>query len=265
VALAWSTSDTSVALVDSGGVIRPRRAGVVTVSVTSGGWVSDSLEVRFTATSSQDLVHESWQDGIEARWRAFGDPRPFLSPGPQERNVSLNGDSSFTSGIYLSEPLTVGRGLGVELVFSMKVTSRDWQLFEIAFISSDAADFTRWNHRTGEHPLLSNTAWTSCRLHYSTMRRVDRLPLLDGQFATGPAPAQLAAGERVRLRLQVLPDGRCGIGVNGRALIVGQRRVTFGRKVTLVIHGYSHRTSTLVGPVRIWQGVRGDVSWRTGR
>jgi len=65
----------------------------------------------------------------------------------------------------------------------------------------------------------------------------------------------------MRVRLQFLPDGRCGLAVNGRAQAMLGRTVPLGDSALLVIDGYSHRTRILVGALSVWRGVRRDVDW----
>lgn len=263
LALQWHSSDASVATVDSTGLIRPQRAGTATVTVTSGGWVSDSVAVVFGNADEFTFVQERWRRGLDSSWVPFGNPRPFLVRDGRGHSISVNGDSSFTSGFYLRQAVSPRDGVGVELHLSAKITSVDWQMFDVMFVTSDSVDLDTWDHRTGELPLLRNARWRGCGAHYPRTLRNDQLEMTDGLRTSGPVPARLAAGDWTRLRLQIFPDGRCGVAVNGRAVVVGERRVALGSHVMLVLHGYSHRTTMRVGALDVWRGVRQDVDWRS--
>jgi hypothetical protein len=61
--------------------------------------------------------------------------------------------------------------------------------------------------------------------------------------------------------LQLFPDGRCGVAVNGVARVIHDRKVPIGDSAVLIVSAYSHRTRIVVGPLAIWSGVRADVDW----
>jgi hypothetical protein len=65
----------------------------------------------------------------------------------------------------------------------------------------------------------------------------------------------------MRVRLQLFPDGRCGVAVNGVARLIHDRQVPMGDSAVLIISAYSHRTRILVGSLDVWTGVRGGVDW----
>lgn len=81
------------------------------------------------------------------------------------------------------------------------------------------------------------------------------------QNARWPAPAHTRNGARTRLRLQVLPDGRCGVALNGSPVFVSHDRALQGPDARAVIHGSSHQTEGRVGRVTISRGVPNDIDW----
>jgi len=76
-----------------------------------------------------------------------------------------------------------------------------------------------------------------------------------------PAPDDADTGAPWRLRVQIFPDGRCGIAVNGKAAAISDRSISIDRPMHLMIQGWSHRTEILVGQLEIWTGVKRDVDW----
>ena len=65
----------------------------------------------------------------------------------------------------------------------------------------------------------------------------------------------------MRLRLQLLPDGRCGIALNGRAFFLSRRPVNQIDAVRIYLSGSSVGTQALVGPIQVQRGVPAGVDW----
>jgi hypothetical protein len=89
------------------------------------------------------------------------------------------------------------------------------------------------------------------------------------RFGTPEGPRQadstLRTGRWFTIRLQVFPDGRCGVAVDGKP-IAGGETLALDRPFRVVLHGKSVGTRVLVGPLEVWEGVRSDVDWgRTKR
>ena len=72
---------------------------------------------------------------------------------------------------------------------------------------------------------------------------------------------ELRSGTWFRLRIQLLPDGRCAFALNGRPIGIGATPVDRSLHYRVMLHGSSHRTRVLAGPVRVWSGVPGDIDW----
>lgn len=76
-----------------------------------------------------------------------------------------------------------------------------------------------------------------------------------------PVDSNLGNGQWLTMRLQIFPDGRCGVALNGHPL----NRVAFAllRDQPFAVRlGYaSAGTHVLHGPIEVWQGVRTDIDW----
>ena len=64
------------------------------------------------------------------------------------------------------------------------------------------------------------------------------------------------------MRMQLLPDGRLGLAIDGEPIGLTPSPVPLERPFRLVINGYSHNTRMLTGDVALWTGVPDDVDWR---
>jgi hypothetical protein len=77
----------------------------------------------------------------------------------------------------------------------------------------------------------------------------------------GEGSEVLSSGAWWTLRLQLLPDGRCGVAVNGRVVWLAQDPGLLTDEVRVRLGDESVGTDLLHGPLTVWTGVRTDVRW----
>ena len=263
LAVRWSTSDTALAVVDSLGVIHPRRAGRVLVRATAGGWRSDSAWITVGPPEVRAVVAEDWRDGIGARWAAFGDPRPYTTVTSGRTVLVPNGDSTWWNGVYLLRRLPTRDGVGAEFEVSVPLTLKEWQEIYLMLVSADSLDTGGWD--LGEGRLnIPNEVWRACMVRYPGSESEaghGQLLMMWGLTRRVSAPAAMPGGEWTRVRLQAFPDGRCGLALNGRAVAVADRQAPAADSMMVMLESRSHGTKVLVGHVEVWLGVRRDVDW----
>jgi hypothetical protein len=154
-------------------------------------------------------------------------------------------------------------GVGVELDVSTPLTSLVWQNLNVALSVATASDVSTWDLEQGILH-MSNQEWRECRAVYpATESEAGQrtLRLAAGIGRTVSVPSATASGRWTRVRLQVFPDGRCGVAIDGVARAIVNRRASLGDSAIFLIQSYSHRTRILVGPLEVWTGVRRDVNW----
>jgi len=61
--------------------------------------------------------------------------------------------------------------------------------------------------------------------------------------------------------MQIFPDGRCAIALNGQRRAISEWRVPIGDSVVVFITAPSYHARFLVGRVEAWTGVRSDIDW----
>lgn len=263
LAARWGTNDTAAATIDSAGVVHPRREGRVLVRVTAGGWRSDSAWVTIGPPEAQTVTVENWRRGIEAPWVPFGTPPPYTGRVRGEIALVPNGDSTWSNGVYLDRRLPAIGGLGVELRLSTPLTSPEWQEFALLLVSADSLNTGAWDLRRGELP-IPNEQWRECAARYpSSESEVGHgsLRFTWGIYREVPAPPSMPTGRWTRLRLQLFPDGRCGLAVDGRALSILERLAPPGDSMMVLLESRSFHTRIAAGPIEVWLGVRRDVDW----
>jgi PAS domain S-box-containing protein len=256
----WRSIDTSVARIDSNGVVTPLRPGVATMQVSTGGWRQAVRQFTIVAATPRNVLQENWAEPLAAGWVLYGDPRPVIDTGPGTQPAFWNrGDGWYESGAYSRETFEANRGLGAEAWWSTPVTGPRQQYLAMTLIpNSDSVAMAGWDHRNGSAPLRA----PSCTFAFPIGDGVPKRPFVD--LGAGPVsvPPWLLSGRWYRVRVQVFPDGRCGYALNGKTLAVSERpTVPLSPAYRIVLHGNSLGNRMLVGPVEAWSGVRNDVDW----
>jgi hypothetical protein len=262
-AVRWWSSDTTTAHVDSTGVVHPRRIGTIVVHVSAGGWRQDTIVLHVGPSSVTTMIAEDWSGGIGTGWVPFGVPQPFVAKVERGFALAPNGDSTYVSGVYATQALPTADGLGIEFTASVPRTRPQWQTLRVALAATDSADRRSWDLPRGFLP-VSNEPWRSCGVQYPSTEgrvRANALVFSAGIHQLLRAPPSMYTGEWVRFRLQLFPDGRCGVAVNGETRAISERRVPIGDSATVFIIGISHHTRVLIGRFEAWTGVRRDIDW----
>jgi DNA-binding SARP family transcriptional activator len=267
-ALQWRSLDTSVATVDSTGVVRGRRAGTVIIEASAGGWRRTRKSFRLVNADTSALFAEDWTRPMELRWERFGTPFPLIVRdsllGPSFWN---NGNGTYFSGAYLRTPALDARdGLALDAVLRMHITRQQWQYFNLGFVQIlDMLQLRKsWNHTSGYMPaqfLSSN----GCLLSYpdgegpTGAQRLNpgRVELRRQPGASLPP---LALGVPTHVRVQIMPDGRCGIAIDGIPVFLGAPLAELD-SLHVLTEGSSVDTRILIGPLKVRRGVPADIDW----
>jgi hypothetical protein len=265
--LAFRSSDTTIATVDSLGTITPTRPGTVTVTAALGGWRYDTVTLRVTENRVDTLLDEQWAAGLERAWKPYGDPVPAIVTGLDgSPGFSNRGDGRFVSGVHSARSYPSADGLAVDVMLSTPISLPQWQYQTVNLIMGlDSAAMFAWDHRTGDAPIsVPAFATAYCDFSFASGPEgpwwSDSLAVAAERRLTLAAPKWMKSGAWYRVRLQIFPDGRCGVAVNGVSMFVGMPTHELQR-AWLFLDGASVRTLILVGPLTIVRGVPTDVDW----
>ena len=270
--LRWSVSDSSIAGVDDEGTLLARRTGTFSVRASLGGWRTVTMHVAAVPRRSRELLREDWARGVQ-QWRLFGDPQPrVVEDAALGRALSNEGDGSYFSGAYVPRRFSGRGGLAVDALIRTPLTELQWQsLLLDLHVVEDSAPLARWDHRSGYFPSLSSRVnHPQCGAQYPASEgaagRREFLFIGDAVRGGGPLePATLGRGVPWRLRIQILPDGRCAVAVNGHPLAISNAAVEANTTFLLVTYGSSWRSRMLLGALTVTQGVPPDIDWSTWR
>jgi hypothetical protein len=212
-------------------------------------------------------MREAWARATGV-WRLFGDPLPrVVDDAVLGRSLSNEGDGAYYSGAYLRQLLLARHGLSVDAFVRTPVTELQWQSLLLGLQSADDTTvLSRWDHRYGYLPAVYATSGLeACLVQYPNGEGTNGLrSLLAFPYSNVSSDFDartLANGRPWRVRIQVLPDGRCGVALNGRPLSISAKRFNPRVPLLLITYGSSWRSRMLLGAITISEGVPGDIDW----
>lgn len=267
--IRWSLEDTSAGTIDSltGVVVARGSSSELVVRADVGGITRDSIRLRVTNDSARVRLDETWSDTWLDRWIRFGKPLPVsVEVSPGRRAFLNNGEGRFSSSA-LSRATFDGRyGLAVEFEVSTPVTRAQWQIFGIGI--RQATDTLPFSLNAGANavPDFPENSFV-CDFGYPQEARGGEG---EGSAALGTPRRGLwlhvpnkdwLSGKWHTVRLQLLPDGRCGLALDGRPVALVPADVRLGADMRILLGGNSVGTRMLVGRLRVFEGVLGGVGW----
>ncbi len=259
--------DTSVLRVAPHLRLVPMQPGPARIVISAGGWRLDTLVTSVVPERDSVALQEDWEGGIEPDFVPFGDPMPVIVAGGDGRPAFWNhGNGSYQSGAYTSGRFDATPGFGVEMTMSTPINFVQWQLQSITLQPPMAAKaLAQWDHRTGYPPFYERLQDGVCATTYPAIegpRNVYTLraggPIVNPDTIFQPP---IHDGHWYTMRLQLFPDGRCGVAINGRPIAIWNTGVRPTKGYFVSIAGKSYHTRILTGPVTVWTGIRPGVDW----
>ncbi len=261
----WRSEDTTIATIDSTGRLYPRRIGRVMIEASAGGWRSVRVPITIRDRTTHLAFDESWNNALEPTWILFGQPRPKLVSDPTLGTAFLNnGDGTFFSGGYTSRAFDIADGLWIETDISARLTRSESQEQVISLVHIvDSVAWAHWDRVTGDGPVGEPSRHFSIRYPYGPeVRHRGEQLLITGvpgdHFVT--VPPTMFTGVPVHIVMQIFPDGRCGLGIDGNAVWIGEANF-LDPSVRIMLAGNSVETSVLVGRLRVGSGVYSGIEW----
>lgn len=263
----WRSSDTLIATIDTAGEIHPRKDGVVRIEASLAGWRTTSSEFRVGGKPATTVFEERWDGDWQGRWITFGDPSPLVAAGPGGiRGFWNRGDGTYQSMALLRRGFSAKDGLGVEMRVSTPLVRSSWQRLRTVLGGGlDTAAYRGADQQKAGPSLGRQDA--SCAATYpagSGRHGQTQVAVLGGLtmvLDAGPSLEELRSGRWWTLRLQILPDGRCGVAINGKVFWVSPEPMPLEGEFRLRLGDESAGTKLLHGPLQVWTGVRTDIDW----
>jgi DNA-binding SARP family transcriptional activator len=264
--LEWSSSDSTIATVDSTGEVHARAAGVTTIRARLVGWRETSRAIRVVGEPASVVLQEPWDPAWSSRWIAWGDPQPVVVMGSaQRRGIWSRGDGVYPSFVLQRTSWPATRGLGVDVLIATPITSVRAQRLKTALVADvDTAALLRGDPRGAPASLGRSDALCGVTFPGFAAWGATRIALTSGaskeiDLQQGAQP--LRSGAWWSLRIQIFPDGRCGVAVNGQALWISPEPLAIDGQFRLHLGDEALGAQLLHGPVTMWTGVRTDIAW----
>jgi hypothetical protein len=238
--------------------------GSVVVYASAGGWREDSVRLEIGSPGYETVLVDDWVEGLSARWVPFGDPPPRLTAWPDGGPALQYGEGDdYRSGAYSRREFGGVRGLGVEARLSTpRSRPRAQQSAVSLYAWTNHAAVAAWDRQTGDLPPPGDML---CGFRYPATDGPGGMHSIGVRGPWSGASVQVdprvATGEPYTVRLQIFPDGRCGIALDGRPLWRSPLSGPVDVPYRVVLSGKSTGNRVSVGRVEIWEGVRGDVEW----
>jgi DNA-binding SARP family transcriptional activator len=266
-AVRWSIEPPDAGTIDSAsGILIPSVPHERLLVVAEVGSVGDSVALTVGINDPRVVFTEQWRDTTFAGWWRFGSPSPsVLQTIESQAAMRNNGDGSFSSGVLSRTAFRAADGLAVEVRVSTPITITQWQRVGVALV--DASDTGAYRDARGRNAIpLSEHSMVGCAIAYPTEARPLDAPAIQANTAGMTKELRLTDGSLYSgswrtLLVQLLPDGRCGVALDGKLLgtIDGGPREWAPLRVRIA--GNTYRTDILVGEVRVYQGVVDWVNW----
>lgn len=264
LAFRFKTSDSSIVRARPDGTLEARREGTAWIHATAGGWRSDSVRVhvRSPDVASRVVLSESWRSGLSSEWNGFGDPRPTSGFVGARAVLLPNGDGLWESGVASRREWNARQGLGLEAEVLLPITRTKFQRLSLMIAASGTqADISLWLNSNPPGKVhftqlcLSGfpdgegaQAFERFRVHTVDGRNAASAPLEDH--------AAFYSTQWHRVRLQLYPDGRCSLWVDGTLVGRTPDVQPLPPMARVVILGASVGTTIAVRGVEVWEGVR---------
>ena len=265
----WNSSDTTIARVDARGEVTPLRAGTTRLTASLAGWRTASAEFRVNSAPFVMQLHEVWDASWTSRWLPWGDPRPVVTTGPQGIAGLWNrGDASYISAAILRRAISAAQGLGVEVRVATPLTLDYGQKMRVVLDGSlDSATMVAADPKKALPSTEKEGAL--CGVTFPApgewgRRILDMAASGTYRVDLGATADTLRRGGWWTIRLQILPDGRCGVALNGRVIWLSPQPIARSVPYRLRLGDESVGTKLLHGPVDVWTGVRTDITWTSG-
>ncbi len=260
----WSLMSGNAQLDSVSGVLLARTPGSMVVVTKTANFVYgvDTLRVEPRESADTLLLRETWNGAISGQWQVIGDPEPVIViDSLLGMSLLNNGDGRFVSGVISLDTFPTETGLAIDATVSTPINFFQHQDIHLALSSQEAAPTSPEALRIGELKQGGLSCNWSFPGGFETHSRTATSSLdSGGETIHLAAPPWQSLGRSYRIRLQLFPDGRCGVALNGAPLAVTATGYSIPR-VRLQIFGATKRTRILVGTIEVRGGVPGDIDW----
>lgn len=228
----WSSSDPLTVSVSRAGELVGNGPGTATLRYVVDGWLADSVRVRVEEgdTGPGVLFADPLTRLDRQRFRVEGDPPPEQVLDDEGRPVlDLGGDGRFVDGIVTRQGFDLTHGATAQVDFRLPLTRVDRQSLNLELITGEPLP-------EGSTPSRNWRVDEQIAVRWPAYELQDFDPALALFYMTGPpmGPVSVAGalrdGQWNRISLQVQPDGRAMLYMNGQLIARTPHRLNLAGK-----------------------------------
>ncbi|MCC7001447.1 MAG: AAA family ATPase [Gemmatimonadaceae bacterium] len=261
-AVRYTSRDTSVVRVRRDGTLEARRTGFTWIVGTAGGWRTDSARVMVRAFTPRTVLREDWTGGTDGQWRTFGDPAPSVGRIAGAPAFLPNGDGTWESGAITRDSWPGSRGVGLDASVWLPISLPKFQRLTLDIAGAPTeSDIERWQR---VRPFGNVKIQTLCAVSFpgdEGAQAADIIYVYAGSMKNAfthrlPNRATFYSARWHRVRLQLMPDGRCALWLDEQYIGSTPEARALPAQARVLIIGASVRTTIGVRDVEVWEGVR---------
>jgi DNA-binding SARP family transcriptional activator len=256
--IRWESLGPAVATVGPYQELTGNGAGVTPILARWGYSLVDTIVVEVEDVGPEwAVLSERFPTLDTTRWIPVGFPPAEVVTEDGEQVLHLKGDEKYTDGIVLRSPLSLSRGITIEMEFKMNVTRTVHQSFGFCIRDTNPEEVDR------EQGGFPNSGAEVC-IRYPA-QEFEKLDLTEASIWVTPgrkrrvrAPESFPPDDWTHLALQVRADGEATLVVNRQRLVSNPIRLHTPpeSRWTLIVEGDAIGTDIYVRNLTIWLGER---------
>ncbi len=255
----WSSSDPSVASVDSTGTVTGNRVGEASIIGQYGGWLSDTAHVAVVGAERTDvLFRDQFHDSTLSAWDVVAVPRPVVTRVDGAAALELRGDGMYDDYMLSEKGFDLSQGGTLEAEFQLPLNRTDRQRFEMCLVRLSSPD------SLPRAPWLSPQSGSFCFRYPAgelTTFRPDLAIVNSGRRQLTQSvklPPSFHSDGWSQVALQVRPDGKTEVYLDHELVIEPWERLHMDPSYRwhIVLRGAAVDTKLFVRGLTLWRGTR---------
>ncbi|MFN8583256.1 MAG: hypothetical protein U0163_20045, partial [Gemmatimonadaceae bacterium] len=265
--VTWTVASGDARIESPLGILRASGPGRIALTADAGNAVQRHVDLEASQSAVATVFEENWSDTAMSRWYRVGWPDPVVVTLRDGTHAFLNnGDGSYKSSSITRVAFDLEDGLAIDLTVSTRITLLQWQQLRLALLANiDTARYARARgHNVTPHfenlDQVCDASWPFEDSNATGSARTLELSVrADGRNVR--LPERVLNGAWYQVRLQLFPDGRCGLALDHTPVAVLPTPAAWHATAHLELGGSSRDTQVLIGAVRIRRGVPTDIDW----
>jgi hypothetical protein len=256
----WESLDPAVANFDSDQKLTGNQVGTTRVLARWKHSLLDTVVVIVEENEDANpasVIRARWENVDTTRWIPFGTHPPEVVTLNGESVLEIRGDEKYADGMITDFPISLTRGITVELEFRMEIDRDVHQRLSLSIRDFDPDDLDRQKGTFPRGEIAARVAYPA--------RDLKKLDLSELSLLVSPSvetrvriPDALPTGDWTHVALQIRADGESSMVVNRQRVATSPvlLNTTPAHQWNLVLEGDAVGTRLFIRNLNIWPEVR---------